>query len=400
MKTHNLRSSAFIRVRKIFLFFSLLLSIFLISCTKSPSAKIPELPNLTHTRTILGEYAKEFRIDEYAAGSSDILNAREEPYKLLTISDSDRYLLVPENAPVPENLPSDVKTIRFPLKNVYLAATSTMAFFARLDSLDSLGFSSIQKKDWYIEEAVRAMENGSIQYAGKYSAPDFELLIDKKCPLAIESMMISHSPQIKEKLELLGITVFVDKSSYEEHPLGRLEWIKVYGLLTGKFTEAEQFFDEQTHLLAVDCFDRKEGGNDNPIVAFFYTTPSGMAVIRGSDDYIVKMIEMAGGTYAFPSTKKAKSPSIQISMEQFYAHCADADILIYNSSIDNTIRSREDLIQKNPLFAECKAVENDAVWATGSYIYQATDRISDVILDLQKIIDGRGEEVHFLQKVE
>ena len=211
MKTHNLRSSAFIRIRKIFLFFSLLIPILLISCTKSPSAKIPTLPNLMHIRTIFGEYAKEFRIDEYTADSSDILSEHEEPYKLLTISDSARYLLISENASVPENLPPDVKTIRLPLKNAYLAATSTMAFFARLDSLDSLGFSSIQKKDWYIEEAVRAMETGAIQYAGKYSAPDFELLIDKKCPLAIESMMISHSPQIKEKLESLGITVFVDK---------------------------------------------------------------------------------------------------------------------------------------------------------------------------------------------
>lgn len=71
-------------------------------------------------------------------------------------------------------------------------------------------------------------------YAGKYNAPDYELILSKSCDLAIESTMIHHAPEVKEQLEQLGIPVLVERSSYESHPLGRMEWLKLYGVLLGK----------------------------------------------------------------------------------------------------------------------------------------------------------------------
>ena len=68
-------------------------------------------------------------------------------------------------------------------------------------------------------------------YVGKYSAPDYETILSQGCNLAIESTMIYHSPEIQEKLETLGIPVLVERSSYESHPLGRMEWMKLYGCL-------------------------------------------------------------------------------------------------------------------------------------------------------------------------
>ena len=46
--------------------------------------------------------------------------------------------------------------------------------------------------------------------------------------------MIYHTPEVKERLEEFGIPVLVERSSYESHPLGRVEWIKLYGVLLGK----------------------------------------------------------------------------------------------------------------------------------------------------------------------
>ena len=51
--------------------------------------------------------------------------------------------------------------------------------------------------------------------------------------------MILHSPKVQEMIEDLDIPVFVDYSSYESHPLGRTEWIKVYGAMLNKEKEAE-----------------------------------------------------------------------------------------------------------------------------------------------------------------
>ena len=58
--------------------------------------------------------------------------------------------------------------------------------------------------------------------------------MDEGCNLAIESTMILHTPKVQEMIEMLDIPVFIDRSSYETHPLGRTEWIKVYGVLADK----------------------------------------------------------------------------------------------------------------------------------------------------------------------
>ena len=90
-----------------------------------------------------------------------------------------------------------------------------------------------------------AMAAGNLIYAGKYSAPDYELLLSGGCTFAIENTMITHNPEVKEKLEELGIKVMIERSSYEKHPLGRLEWIKLFGVLFGREQQAKAFFDAQ-----------------------------------------------------------------------------------------------------------------------------------------------------------
>ena len=107
--------------------------------------------------------------------------------------------------------------------------------------------------------------------------------------------MLLHAPKVRELLGLLGIPVFIDRSSYEPHPLGRTEWIRLYGALLDREAEAAAFFDEKK--AAVEAL--AEIPSSGKTVAFFYINTDGAAVIRGADDYIVRMIELGGGVYAF-----------------------------------------------------------------------------------------------------
>ena len=87
-------------------------------------------------------------------------------------------------------------------------------------------------------------------------------------------------------------------------------------------------------------------------------------------------------------------------MEEFFASEADADYLIYNSSIDNPVESMEDLLAKSELFADFKAVREGNVWCTGKYLYQATDIVGNLITDIHLMLtDGKTEEMTFLYKV-
>ena len=183
------------------------------------------------------DYATEFSVDYY------------DGFALITIGGTDRYLLIPENVKTPADLDTDIIPIRKP-DTIYLAASAGMDYFRVLKALDTVRMTSTQAVNWSLPEVVQALDSETMLYAGKYSAPDYELLLREGIDLAIESTMIYHTPETKEKIEKLGIPVLVDKSSYEPHPLGRMEWIKLYGLLLGKTDEADAFYNEQLASLA------------------------------------------------------------------------------------------------------------------------------------------------------
>jgi iron complex transport system substrate-binding protein len=242
--------------------------------------------------------------------------------------------------------------------------------------------SGTKAEGWYIENARMAMENGAMVYAGRYSAPDYELLMAKGCRLAIESTMITHAPGVQEKLTELGIPVLVERSSYETHPLGRTEWIKLYGLLTGKEQLAAQIFDKQAAYL-----ENIPANSTGKTAAFFYISSSGSAVARRSGDYAVKMIELAGGSYVFSDLGEDGSltGSVNLEMERFYAGAKDADFIIYNSSIDGEVRTIGELLAKSHLLADFKAVKNGDVWCTSKNLFQETTEFGLMVSDMHRI---------------
>ena len=327
------------------------------------------------------KYAEQFSVDFYSGG-----------FSVITIGGTDKFLLVPQDKDIPEDVPAEMTVIKQPVENIYLAASSAMDLFDGINSLDSIRASSTKEKDWSLPRIKSAMENGQILYAGKYSAPDYELILSEKCSLAIQSTMIYHKPEVKEMLENQGIPVMVERSSYEAHPLGRMEWIKLYGLLVGKEKEAEDFFNEKIGLLeSIVTDDATE-----KTAAFFYIGSNGNVNVRKSGDYISKIIELAGGQYAF-SAEDLKIDdnglsTMNIQFETFYAVAKDADFLIYNSTVDGGISDVGQLIEKNSLLADFKAVQNGNVWCTEKNMFQQTTGAADVIYEMSKIFSGETDE--------
>ena len=94
--------------------------------------------------------------------------------------------------------------------------------------------------------------------------------------------------------------------------------------------------------------------------------------VRKTNDYVPKMIELAGGKYIFDKLgdTQSKSSSVTMQMEEFYASAKDVDRLIYNSTIDGQITSIDELVAKNQLLADFKAVQSGNVWCTTQNMYQ------------------------------
>ena len=346
------------------------------SASMGTSEETAGLSSLQFQGSMELQYAENFSIDYYEGG-----------YELLTtIPDSKQYLLVPEGAEVPVGLDEEICILQEPLDNIYLVASGVMDMFASLDAVDQIRFSGQKQENWYIQKAKDAMAAGTLIYAGKYSKPDYELLVSEGCDLAIENRMITHSPEVVEMLESFDIPVMIEYSSYEQHPLGKVEWVKFFGALTGKEEEAEAAFAEQTEILETVSNGEKTGKT----VAFFYVTSNGLIQVRQSTDYIPKLIELAGGRYIFDDLEDSGSgrSTLNMQIEDFYAGGKEADILIYNSSIDGGVNTIDELIGKCNILKDFKAVQDGQVYCTTNDMYQQSMAVGYLLQDMHEVLTG------------
>ena len=73
------------------------------------------------------EYATEYAVDYYSDG-----------YDLITISDGSRFLIVPEDKEIPEDLDEDIKTVQQPIDNIYLVASAAMDMLREQSRMDGI----------------------------------------------------------------------------------------------------------------------------------------------------------------------------------------------------------------------------------------------------------------------
>ena len=104
-----------------------------------------------------------------------------------------------------------------------------------------------------------------------------------------------------------------------------------------------------------------------------------------------------GGTAAIPGGFGTGKTMTQHSIAKW----SDADIIIYNSSIDEEITDIGQLLEKSPLLADFKAVREGNVWCSGKNMFQQPAGICDMIVEMNKVITGSPDgEMEYLHRVE
>ena len=336
----------------------------------------------------------------------------------------------------------ELTVLQQPLTTTYVAASAVMAPLCDLGAVSQIRFSGLREEGWYVDEARTAMKAGAMLFAGRYSEPDYETLLREGCDLALESTMIYRSPEVIEKLSALGIPVYIDYSSYEPHVLGRLEWIRVYGALFGHEEEAQQWYQtERDRIRAIQKDAETSSGeasqsgksaeksetktsrnskneasstetssgragtdttaDQRPTVVYFYVNSSGQIQVRQPHDYIPELLELAGARYLAPdmsSLSGSRKSNVTVSLEDFYSSCKDADYLIYSATLDRPLSSIQELLGKNALFVDFKAVKEGHVYTTDKDFYQLSDRMADFAEDVSRMLQDQ-DDMHFLKKV-
>ena len=124
--------------------------------------------------------------------------------------------------------------------------------------------------------------------------------------------------------------------------------------------------------------------------------------MRTAEDYVLKMVELAGGRcaeLALPESQAGQS-SVTMQMEAFYTAARDADVLIYNGTVDEELENLGQLLDRSPLLADFTAVKNGEVWCMERDMFQQSSAAARVIAELQQILDGTAaDEMDFLHRL-
>lgn len=358
------------------------LSIFLIcflvlSCVNKPEKEEDKVDLNTDGFTI--EYAKGFNVklfEDYA--TIEVTQAWPDADTKFT------YLLQKKNKPQIENIEYDVK-VEIPLKNIVVTSTTHIPSLESLGVLDKLiGFPNTD----YISlpQARQLISKDKIKDVGKSQSLNTELLIDLQ-PEAVVSFAVKGQNKSLESLKKAGFPVLYNADWVEQHPLGKAEWIKFFGLLFDKAEESKKIFD---HI-------KKEYETAKNIALQAKNKPTVLSGALWKDQWYLpageswqaQILTDANAQYLFSKTEG--TGSLSLAFESVLSKSQNADFWIAPAQYT----SYQDMLNQHNHYKKFKAFQNKKVFTfastkgeTGGVLYYelAPNRPDWVLKDLVKIL--------------
>ena len=273
----------------------------------------------------------------------------------------------------------DTLVVNKPLCSIVCMSSSYIGF------LDALGCDSVATAvsglAYVSDPEVRAQAVD----VGYDAALDYETILKVKPDLLLTYAVSAAEPPYLAKLRELGIRTAVIHEHLESHPLARAEYIKLFGLLTGRTALADSLFadirDRYLSLVSETDFPKKVLVNI-PYADQWY--------IPGGDNYMTRLIQDAGGEVL--GAVPGRFESSVISVEKAFVYAQEADFWL-NPGWCST---KDQLRSVHPLFADfpvlSKPVWNNTKQSTpggGNAFWETGPAHPDWILqDLRAIFDG------------
>ena len=193
------------------------------------------------------------------------------------------------------------------LKNKFVLSSSTqLTFLKELGEIDNV--SGLLDANIFSDSLISAyLKTGKIINFKSASSPDWEALSKHQKNIVLG---YKHFPLDENTAENLNLNIVPVNEYMEEHPLGKAEWIKVVGVLSGKYAEADSIFKEiEARYAAVKATAKKSGVK---VIAGEYY--DGYWSVPGSSSYVALMVQDAGGEYL---VKNISQSTLQMNKESF-----------------------------------------------------------------------------------
>lgn len=286
---------------------------------------------------------------------------------------------------------ADTLVVVDPLRSIVCMSSSYIGF------LDALGCDSVATAvsglAYVSDPEVRA---GAVD-VGYDAALDYETILKLQPDLVLTYAVSAAEPPYLQKLRDLGIRTAVIHEHLESHPLARAEYIKFFGLLTGRTVLADSLFaDIRDHYLSLV----KETGT--PQKALVNIPYADQWYIPGGDNYMTRLIQDAGGDVL--GAVPGHFESSVISVEKAYELAQAADCWLN----PGWCATKDQLRSVHPLFADfpvlAKSVWNNTEQSTpggGNAFWETGPARPDLILeDLRAIFDGTEVPGYYYFEVE
>ncbi len=324
-----------------FLFYLILLFSYLLlnSCKQSGEAEDKIQPASTF------KYAEHIHIKNYGA------------YQLLKITGAYpgapdyKYVIKKSQATIPDSLQS-YQVIEVPLKNIVVTSTTHLSVLKILDLQDKLvGFPNTS----YISDTLfrTLVKNGHIKEIGSGRQINSEklLMLHPDLLMQFNSGFGSNNDEIFIKN---GIPVFYNADWMEQNPLGRAEWIKVFGLLFGKDKQADSIFNqiENRYLKIKQQIDTIK---QKPLV-FQGGSFGDKWFVPGGKSYATQLIKDAGGQYLWQDD--THNGSVTLNFENILLQLPKADVWLN----PGMLISKKAIIRQIPVAKTFKSFQNDRIY--------------------------------------
>ena len=228
------------------------------------------------------------------------------------------------------NMPEGT-VVRTPLTSAIVYSSVHNSLLAETGAIESIaGVCDIQ----YIKHPqIKAMyEKGSIADCGSSMSPDIEKIIDLNADAVLLSPFENSGGY--GRIESIGIPIIECADYMETSPLGRAEWMKFYGLLTGKEEEADSLFRKiEQEYLTLKQMTKDVPHRPTVITELKY---SSAWYVPGGRSTMARMIDDAGADYIFSYTKESGSVPMSFETVLDKGQKADFWLIKYNQKQDKT----------------------------------------------------------------
>ena len=265
---------------------------------------------------------------------------------------AQRYILVPRDIEIPENLPAGT-LIRTPLERTVLFSAVHGGLFNDLHCADHI--AGMCDTDYILNDSLRQrIANRQIADMGSSMQIDLERMVAAK-PDAFFVSPFENAGY--GALATMDIPLIECADYMETSALGRAEWMKFFGLLMGREQEADSLFSEveKDYLQLSQLVKKRE---DKPTLLCDLKQGSAWYV-PGGNSYIGRLFEDAGARYLFADNQKNGSVAMAFENVLAKGHNADIWVIKYGRDIPYTYSS---LAEEYPLNKQFKAWTNKKIF--------------------------------------